>query len=131
MVVFVFFFSSRRRHTRCGRDWSSDVCSSDLAEPRVRLRQIYRRPESRHDSGARGLTLRAPDYSTGVLLASWRLDACDCDMPTSAARHLGSKTMAITLIKKLVEPAVDLPWAFRTSCSVGRWRIPSLHKRPC
>src|SRR2546422_2602396 len=27
---FVFFFSSRRRHTRCSRDWSSDVCSSDL-----------------------------------------------------------------------------------------------------
>src|SRR5207245_8033472 len=26
-----FFFSSRRRHTRCYRDWSSDVCSSDLA----------------------------------------------------------------------------------------------------
>src|SRR5690554_7460259 len=28
--IFFFFFSSRRRHTRCGRDWSSDVCSSDL-----------------------------------------------------------------------------------------------------
>src|SRR5215813_8466602 len=27
---FFFFFSSRRRHTSCGRDWSSDVCSSDL-----------------------------------------------------------------------------------------------------
>src|SRR2546429_1429697 len=27
-----FFFSSRRRHTRCSRDWSSDVCSSDLPE---------------------------------------------------------------------------------------------------
>src|SRR6266852_3369976 len=27
----LFFFSSRRRHTRCYRDWSSDVCSSDLA----------------------------------------------------------------------------------------------------
>src|SRR2546429_3620171 len=26
----VFFFSSRRRHTICSRDWSSDVCSSDL-----------------------------------------------------------------------------------------------------
>src|SRR5436305_3483366 len=26
-----FFFSSRRRHTSCGRDWSSDVCSSDLS----------------------------------------------------------------------------------------------------
>src|SRR6266498_1206392 len=32
----VFFFSSRRRHTRCGRDWSSDVCSSDLLVGRVR-----------------------------------------------------------------------------------------------
>src|SRR2546429_2305462 len=32
-VCFFFFFSSRRRHTRCSRDWSSDVCSSDLAEP--------------------------------------------------------------------------------------------------
>src|SRR6266550_3847797 len=29
--MFFFFFSSRRRHTRCSRDWSSDVCSSDLA----------------------------------------------------------------------------------------------------
>src|SRR5690606_40463315 len=27
---FFFFFSSRRRHTRFSRDWSSDVCSSDL-----------------------------------------------------------------------------------------------------
>src|SRR3989449_7651916 len=30
MFVVFFFFSSRRRHTRCSRDWSSDVCSSDL-----------------------------------------------------------------------------------------------------
>src|SRR5207245_8676090 len=30
-----FFFSSRRRHTRCYRDWSSDVCSSDLGPLRV------------------------------------------------------------------------------------------------
>src|SRR5687768_2059793 len=33
--LIFFFFSSRRRHTRCSRDWSSDVCSSDL---RVRNR---------------------------------------------------------------------------------------------
>src|SRR3712207_8898836 len=31
MCCFVFFFSSRRRHTRYWRDWSSDVCSSDLS----------------------------------------------------------------------------------------------------
>src|SRR5690625_7988444 len=29
-TLFIFFFSSRRRHTRWPRDWSSDVCSSDL-----------------------------------------------------------------------------------------------------
>src|SRR5690625_7981605 len=33
----LFFFSSRRRHTRWPRDWSSDVCSSDL---RVRRQQV-------------------------------------------------------------------------------------------
>src|SRR3989440_4503595 len=30
LLRFFFFFSSRRRHTRSDRDWSSDVCSSDL-----------------------------------------------------------------------------------------------------
>src|SRR5690606_39614735 len=30
-TCLLFFFSSRRRHTRFSRDWSSDVCSSDLA----------------------------------------------------------------------------------------------------
>src|SRR3712207_8870642 len=32
-VAVFFFFSSRRRHTRYWRDWSSDVCSSDLQRP--------------------------------------------------------------------------------------------------
>src|SRR6266496_3759814 len=31
-MFFFFFFSSRRRHTRSLRDWSSDVCSSDLGD---------------------------------------------------------------------------------------------------
>src|SRR5690606_40159476 len=33
-MIFTFFFSVRRRHTRFSRDWSSDVCSSDLEEER-------------------------------------------------------------------------------------------------
>src|SRR2546430_4794616 len=33
LVVCLFFFSSRRRHTRFDCDWSSDVCSSDLRQP--------------------------------------------------------------------------------------------------
>src|ERR1035437_10580877 len=38
--LFVFFFSSRRRHTRYWRDWSSDVCSSDLI---YHARSLWRR----------------------------------------------------------------------------------------
>src|SRR5216683_6248296 len=37
--MFCFFFSSRRRHTSSDRDWSSDVCSSDLG-PGDRLRAL-------------------------------------------------------------------------------------------
>ena len=33
-----FFFSSRRRHTRYWRDWNSDVCSSDLETPPLKLK---------------------------------------------------------------------------------------------
>src|SRR5436190_9452146 len=35
IIFFFFFFSSRRRHTRSLCDWSSDVCSSDLAQQRA------------------------------------------------------------------------------------------------
>src|SRR2546422_11434775 len=35
-MYILFFFSSRRRHTRCSRDWSSDVCSSDLGSKALR-----------------------------------------------------------------------------------------------
>src|SRR5438128_7531886 len=38
-VISVFFFSSRRRHTRCYRDWSSDVCSSDLLIPEIAIHE--------------------------------------------------------------------------------------------
>src|SRR5690606_39693666 len=38
--VQFFFFSSRRRHTRFSRDWSSDVCSSDLS-PKARLNREF------------------------------------------------------------------------------------------
>src|SRR5690349_22418323 len=41
-LCFFFFFSSRRRHTRSLRDWSSDVCSSDLKGSAERVRHVRR-----------------------------------------------------------------------------------------
>src|SRR5207249_5855383 len=70
-----FFFSSRRRHTRSKRDWSSDVCSSDLGEVAlmVMIQVITSRAPAESpvverggdvasiaiDSGSRGVILRA------------------------------------------------------------------------
>src|SRR5258706_9024058 len=74
ILIFFFFFSSRRRHTRLVSDWSSDVCSSDLAAdqhalaeylagkrhlPRIRQRlrqedQRYDRRRPAHRGAARG-----------------------------------------------------------------------------
>src|SRR5699024_12053121 len=41
-----FFFSSRRRHTRSKRDWSSDVCSSDLSWTGKAVKHFMRNPET-------------------------------------------------------------------------------------
>src|SRR5256884_1756921 len=46
-LFYFFFFSSRRRHTRCSRDWSSDVCSSDLSWTRRSLAPSGRASSSR------------------------------------------------------------------------------------
>src|SRR5699024_11896915 len=40
----IFFFSSRRRHTRSKRDWSSDVCSSDLGAASIAIATHSSRP---------------------------------------------------------------------------------------
>src|SRR5215203_4851387 len=59
-VLLCFFFSSRRRHTRYWRDWSSDVCSSDLPAYRGRCRRRdpphARGPRRRHTAAPGGRT---------------------------------------------------------------------------
>src|SRR5699024_11603234 len=49
----IFFFSGSRRHTRSKRDWSSDVCSSDL-EKRSRLR-AEQQEQTRSEDGGRAV----------------------------------------------------------------------------
>src|SRR5690606_40714575 len=71
-----FFFSSRRRHTRCSRDWSSDVCSSDLAQLDV-FAELLRRADQ----------LLAEDAEYRRELADWTHDGGRADgVPASAGR---------------------------------------------
>src|SRR5207249_5841051 len=74
-----FIFSSRRRHTISKRDWSSDVCSSDLPRRRDRRRQDDRRaPPRRRGAGGGmkvGLTGFAGAGKTTVFTALTGLQA--------------------------------------------------------
>src|SRR5215212_7040575 len=82
--MFFFFFSSRRRHTSCLSDWSSDVCSADLAgrlfDPdgrvqwagqRVGLLSGYSgRPRGHGRADADELRIEGPvDRAVGALMA--------------------------------------------------------------
>src|SRR5215475_14418585 len=69
-MVF-FFFSSRRRHTRFSRDWSSDVCSSDLGE---RNGIAVRREHTEADGASK--TEAALDRVIGRILVQEAQEAC-------------------------------------------------------
>src|SRR5207247_1703484 len=102
---FVFFFSSRRRHTRSTRDWSSDVCSSDLTTFSVsgeadknRHRASFR---DRHSTSitATGSPDRRPKKSASIPdekkhIGSWALpgaaSAQSLESTTSAALPSGA-----------------------------------------
>src|SRR5699024_11322916 len=85
-----FFFSSRRRHTRSKRDWSSDVCSSDLgttyslAEPfmvvatanPVEMEGTYRLPEAQRDRFLAQTSMGYPLAGAEIGRASCRESVC-------------------------------------------------------
>src|SRR5690606_40274398 len=83
-----FFFSSRRRHTRFSRDWSSDVCSSDLILLLVLLIGVTRKPEAAvltfvllaipsilagAYAGVEAIDRRIPDAARGVGMTGWQI----------------------------------------------------------
>src|SRR6266498_3457796 len=76
----VCFFSSRRRHTRCGRDWSSDVCSSDLCI-RPTTDRCYYIPARELGDGRRELRLRVTpaknNQQANIRYAGDYLDLCE------------------------------------------------------
>src|SRR3989442_6734169 len=86
-LTLCFFFSSRRRHTRCGRDWSSDVCSSDLAAELVATveRALAELPPKR----SAVCKLRLIDGLSYAQIAD-RLGICEKTVETQLARGLKS-----------------------------------------
>src|SRR5258705_4326 len=98
----VFFFSSRRRHTRCLSDWSSDVCSSDLESGRKRREKgLARSGNARVRRGMIQLAWRFLMFQKDSSLAQW------FRARTENARS-ARKTMIVALARKLL---------------IGLWRL--------
>src|SRR5690606_18932133 len=106
-LLFVFFFSSRRRHTRFSRDWSSDVCSSDLRlrprtarlhsrrERRDRLRLTLSKGTHVGTPAKRELHLGYMYWLNGTHWGGWRLP----EAPTANAFELDYAARAAKLVE--------------------------------
>src|SRR5436853_4321418 len=73
--LLLFFFSSRRRHTRCLSDWSSDVCSSDLSRrPSDCVAFLYLQPNafSQRLAALRAAVGSTPAAGEGTMLEKMR-----------------------------------------------------------
>src|SRR2546429_5628880 len=136
--MIIFFFSSRRRHTRCSRDWSSDVCSSDwytaLDTMRVAKRRMRgkdkemnagsKKPTERkrlvEDKGNCGGGERATRSSVGL---DTRKTSCYRFFPYRhpCARRLGSEQEPANVFKGAV-------YAARFSGGPAVWGRPDAQK---
>src|SRR5437773_5387891 len=110
----LFFFSSRRRHTRSCCDWSSDVCSSDLSESLDLLHVHYAIPHSvsallaRSMAAPRGLPFITTLHGTDITLVGsnrsylpiTKFSIKQSDGVTSISRYLLGKTLKEFDIKR-------------------------------
>src|SRR5699024_5182590 len=107
----LFFFSSRRRHTRSKRDWSSDVCSSDLSRREIMSAQFSVMPfRYSNDVAAmvafpEELGLRRRIDSEGF--AELHAGAGRVMVHAAGGTFAGGQTY-LNLMAKTVEDAVDL-----------------------
>src|SRR5205809_2570758 len=102
MVVQTFFFSGRGRHTRCSRDWSSDVCSSDLCSGCGRVRRTTTRPSlSIYSDGRVGVRRTLPQpLQKGRNTFTLKLEGLD-------GATLFSPDTAVAVVSAVVRPATD------------------------
>src|SRR2546429_290651 len=93
LSVIIVFFSSRRRHTRCSRDWSSDVCSSDLV-----LATAHRQPAR-----------TAQTIKCGACRTSARM----CDVPRMSAGTLQrARNTPTTMMREITRGETPMVTSF-------------------
>src|SRR5688572_2316971 len=121
MSFFVFFFSSRRRHTRFDCDWSSDVCSSDLSR---RRRRKLPNPRS---------SIFSPRCSASMMLLNTvSTMTSECFLVRSETRDTSSTSSAFVMLpapvftrcslavpEMIAERRRPRPFAFRVGLEVG------------
>src|SRR5256884_1917793 len=106
-MIFFFFFSSRRRHTRCSRDWSSDVCSSDLihresANPCSRLPRWKPLRQSHGPAKCRRrLPARSPPPRASAIARPHSTRSRPCRSPYFVGRHPRSEEHTSELQSRL------------------------------
>src|SRR5690606_40475889 len=97
--------SSRRRHTRFSRDWSSDVCSSDLGQE-VIVRILHRGHVNWH---LRGLLLgEAPAPARGTTLVRAGETKPVARVTSACASPVHGQTIALGYVRREVEPPAEL-----------------------
>src|SRR5690625_5477560 len=91
----MFFFSSRRRHTRWPRDWSSDVCSSDLVDPPAEHKAYLHRAGRTARAGESGtvvtLVMNEQRDEVAKLIDKAGVDAQTVDISRSEERRVGKE----------------------------------------
>src|SRR3989442_3019250 len=136
-----FFFSSRRRHTRCGRDWSSDVCSSDLFVRSRRLRTMASPARSDETwslvATTRELVVMAPLASGEVMTAPLRCGwVRDCGGEVRVLQRDGALAGGPAGVSRggvgvddppnVTEPRTEIPEPWPWNVTPGARRVVSL-----
>src|SRR5256885_5642657 len=101
-LQLLFFFSSRRRHTRLQGDWSSDVCSSDLGGESAVV------PGANLPDAASYLNTAQPHPPLSAnRLLSFTIKSTSCSVPGTVAAGDVSRLFGVQWVFALLEPSGD------------------------